>query len=86
MKNSNENAIPLLEHLLRAYMDKLDVYHEKKEQINLDFYLEFFHYPQIHFWRHGSGLMSNRDLFRRDGAHLNVNGTCKFFQKCCSCA
>jgi hypothetical protein len=36
---------------------KLDVYHEKKKQINLDFYLEFFHYPQIHFWRHGSGLM-----------------------------
>jgi hypothetical protein len=36
---------------------KLDVYHEKKEKINLDFYLEFFHDP----WRHGSGLMSNRD-------------------------
>jgi hypothetical protein len=32
---------------------KLDVYHEKKEKINLDFYLEFFHDPQIHFWRHG---------------------------------
>jgi hypothetical protein len=59
---------------------KLDVYHEKKEKINLDFYLEFFHDPQIHFWRHGSGLMSNRDLFRRDGVHLNVNGTCKFFR------
>jgi hypothetical protein len=59
---------------------KLDVYHEKKEKINLDFYLEFFHDPQIHFWRHGSGLMSSRDLFRRDGAHSNVNGTCKFFR------
>ena len=59
---------------------KLDVYHEKKEIINLDFYLEFFHDPQIHFWRHGSGLMSNRDLFRRDGVHLNVNDTCKFFR------
>ena len=59
---------------------KLDVYHEKKEKINLDFYLEFFHDPQIHFWRHGSGLMSNRDIFGRDGVHLNVNGTCKFFR------
>ena len=59
---------------------KLDVYHEKKEKINLDFYPEFFHDPQIHFWRHGSGLMSNRDLFQRDGVHLNVNGTCKFFR------
>ena len=59
---------------------KLDVYHEKKEKINLDFYLEFFHDPQIHFWSHGSGLMSNRDIFRRDGVHLNVNGTCKFFR------
>jgi hypothetical protein len=25
-------------------------------------------------------LMSNRDLFRRDGVHLNVNITCKFFR------
>jgi hypothetical protein len=56
------------------------VYHEKKEKINLDFYLEFFHDPQIHFWRHGSGLMNSRDLFRRDGVHLNVNGTCQFFR------
>jgi hypothetical protein len=31
-------------------------------------------------------LMSNRDIFRRDGVHLNVNGTCKFFRSlyCCS--
>jgi hypothetical protein len=53
---------------------------KRKKKINLDFYLEFFHDPQIHFWRHGSGLMSSRDLFRRDGVHLNVNGTCKFFR------
>ena len=60
-------------------MVKLDVYHEKKEKINLDFNLEFFHDPQIHFWRHGSGLMSNRDLFRRDGVHLNENVHASFF-------
>jgi hypothetical protein len=51
---------------------KLDVYHEKKEKINLDFCLEFFHDPQIHFWRHGSGLMSNREL-STESQILNYN-------------
>lgn len=57
-----------------------DLYDRIRQQINLDFYLEFYHHPSISYWRHDYGLMSNIKLFLGDGTHLNLRGTKKFFK------
>ncbi|XP_071138410.1 uncharacterized protein [Mytilus edulis] len=56
------------------------VYHYGKQYIDQYLYLEFKNHPTVNFWFHRSRLVAQDKLFLKDGTHLNLEETRRFFR------
>jgi len=65
---------------LRLRTLDIDRYHRIRDEVNLNFFIEFSREEGVKFWRHKGGLMTNEDLFLPDKVHLNLKGTVKFYR------